>query len=241
MLWWIGRFRYTTVELLAMRFEVAPQNVRVRLKRLAAAGLVRLDRPTVNTPWMVSLTTAGARALDQPRRKPPRVELHQAHELAIGWLCAHAELRSAPGVVTRTEREMRQLDGGFRREHQPARYAIEVTGSQRGDRTRWPDLLLERDGRPFRAFEIEFTQKSESRLWDIIDGYARSDLPEVVFLTANPHLAAKLTAIAARRGQLDGLGPVPFPIKITVAPWPRTDEATKVRVRASIEAVSRGS
>jgi hypothetical protein len=84
MLWWIGRFRYTSVELLAMRFEVAPQNVRVRLERLAAERLVRLQRRSVNDAWMVSLTGAGARVVGQPKRKPPRAELHQAHELAIG-------------------------------------------------------------------------------------------------------------------------------------------------------------
>ena len=40
---WIDRFRYTSVELLAMRFGVAAQNVRVRLKRLEAGGLVRMQ------------------------------------------------------------------------------------------------------------------------------------------------------------------------------------------------------
>jgi hypothetical protein len=41
---WIDRFRYTSVELLATRFGVAAQNVRVRLKRLEAGRLVRLER-----------------------------------------------------------------------------------------------------------------------------------------------------------------------------------------------------
>jgi hypothetical protein len=49
---WIDRFRYTSVELLAMRFGVAVQNVRVRLKRLEAgrvgAAGAAIDRRTVD-------------------------------------------------------------------------------------------------------------------------------------------------------------------------------------------------
>ncbi|WP_445150498.1 hypothetical protein [Baekduia sp. Peel2402] len=81
---WIDRFRYTNVELLAMRFGVAMQNVRVRLKRLEAGGLVRLERRSVVEPWIVSLTPAGAKAIGHRPRRAPRAELHQAHELAIG-------------------------------------------------------------------------------------------------------------------------------------------------------------
>src|ERR1044071_6693128 len=88
---WIDRFRYTSVELLAMRFGVAMQNVRVRLKRLEAGGLVRLERRSVVELWVVSLTPAGAKAIGHRPRRAPRAELHQAHELAIGWLCAYVE------------------------------------------------------------------------------------------------------------------------------------------------------
>jgi hypothetical protein len=76
MLGWIGRFRYTTVELLTMRFGVAARNVRVRLKRLEAAGLVRLERRYVTEPWIVSLPGAGARAIGRVPRRAPRLELH---------------------------------------------------------------------------------------------------------------------------------------------------------------------
>lgn len=237
MLWWIGRFRYTSVELLAMRFEVAPQNVRVRLKRLAAEKLVRLERRSVNDAWLISLTGAGARVIGQPRRKPPRAELHQAHELAIGWLCARLELRNDPEVQVLTEREMRQRDGLARGAGEPRRYAVDVDGAADGQRTRWPDLVLVRDGRPIRAVEIEFAQKTDARLQRIVDAYLYGSIPEVVFLTANPHLAEKITRMATADPS-SSLGPVRWAASVTVAPWPAADDATKARVRASIDAAS---
>lgn len=90
---WINRFRYTNVQLLAMRFGVAAQNVRVRLKRLEAGGMVRLERRSVVEPWIVSLTPAGAKAVEHRPRRAPRAELHQAHERRSGG-CARMSRRT---------------------------------------------------------------------------------------------------------------------------------------------------
>jgi hypothetical protein len=195
-LWWINRFRYSSVELLAMRFEIAAQNVRVRLKRLEGARLVRLERRSVMEPWMVSLTGAGARAIGQTPRRAPRAELHQAHELAIGWLCAHVETSDKyDGIAVLTEREMRQREGELRKLGERPRYRLNLDSAPQGQRSRWPDLVLERDGRLNSALEIEFTQKADDRLERIIGAYMYSDFPKVVYLTADPHLARKLVAV----------------------------------------------
>jgi DNA-binding MarR family transcriptional regulator len=235
MLWWIGRFRYTSVELLSMRFGVAAQNVRVRLKRLEAARLVRLGRRSVNEPWIVSLTGAGARAIGEMPRRAPRTELHQAHELAIGWLCAYIETRQTnAGTVVLTEREMRSLERERRRMDEPPRYRLALDGAPRGQRSRWPDLVLSREGELVSAVEIEFTQKADERLERIIDAYMCSDFPKVVYLTADPCVAHKLVAVI--ESQRPGLLGINDRVEFVVAPWLRADETTRARVRAAIDA-----
>ncbi len=222
---WIDRFRYTSVELLARRFGVAMQNVRVRLKRLEAGGLVRLERRSVVEPWIVSLTPAGAKAIGHRPRRAPRAELHQAHELAVGWLCAYAETnpRNA-GARVLTEQEARTLDGE-RRPGEVPRYSVRLDGAPRGQQTRWPDLLFERGGK-VSALEIEFTQKTDDRLQRIIDAYAYSDFALVTYLTADPGLVAKLT-------KMIGLQRV---TEVRVLPWPRLNDAGRAKVRAAVEA-----
>jgi hypothetical protein len=201
------------------------QNVRVRLKRLEAGGLVRLERRSVVEPWMVSLTPAGAKAIGHRPRRAPRAKLHQAHELAIGWLCAYVETnpRYADAAVL-TEREARTRDGE-RRPGEAPRYSMRLDGAPRGQQTRWPDLLFERGGK-VSALEIEFTQKTDERLQRIIDAYAYSDFALVTYLTADPGLAAKLT-------KMIGLQRV---TEVRVMPWPRLDESGRAKARAAVEA-----
>lgn len=221
----IDRFRYTSVELLAMRFGVAVQNVRVRLKRLEAGGLVRLERRSIVEPWIVSLTPAGAKAIGHRPRRAPRAELHQAHELAIGWLCAHVETNSRyAGVEVLTEREARAQDGERQRSGEPPRYSVRLDGAPRGQQTRWPDLLLQHGGK-VSALEIEFTQKTDDRLQRIIDAYAYSGFALVTYLTADPGLAAKLTKMIGYQRVTD----------VRVRPWLRLDDAGQARVRAAVD------
>jgi hypothetical protein len=235
MLQWIGRFRYTSVELLVLRFGVAAQNVRVRIKRLEAAGLVRLERRSRSEPWVVSLTGAGAEALGEPRRKRPRVDLHQAHELAIGWLCARIETSPQhAGVTVRTEREMRSRDHALKRAWEPLRYRLDVvTFGTRNDRTRWPDLALERDGHLVGAIEIEFTPKATYRLEAILDGYLRGRYPQVTYLTADAALAAKLVRLASTK-RLDVFG-AEERVRFEVKPWPGASAGAQARIAARIE------
>jgi hypothetical protein len=159
--------------------------------------------------------------------------VHQAHELAIGWLCASIETSAqAAGVRVRTEREMRQRETAIRREGLPPRYRLDLHGAPHGQRTRWPDLALERDGRPLRAIELEFTQKSDERLERIIDGYYDGPYRDVLYLTADPTLAAKLARIIhdQRHGPL---GPRTR-VTITVAAWPRASAQTRAAVTARV-------
>ena len=66
-----------------------------------------------------------------------------------------------------TERECRASERSQTPDH--ARYSVEVLGENRGDRTRWPDLVLEADGRRV-AIEVEFSPKYTPRLAGIVAG-----------------------------------------------------------------------
>ena len=152
----------------------------MRLKRLETGGLVRLERRSIVEPWMVSLMPARAKAVGHRPRRAPRAELHQAHELAVGWLCAYVETNPRyAGAEVLTEREARTLDGE-RQPGEPPRYSVRLDGAPRGQQTRWPDLLLQHGGK-VSALEIEFTQKTDDRLQRIIDAYAYSDFALVTY------------------------------------------------------------
>jgi hypothetical protein len=66
---WIGRFRFVTAELLALRFGVSVQNPRLRLRRLQAARLVSLHRTHLAEPFVAVLTPHGASTVGYPRRQ----------------------------------------------------------------------------------------------------------------------------------------------------------------------------
>jgi hypothetical protein len=102
-----------------------------------AAGLVRLQRRHVTAPWIVSLTGAGARAIGETARRAPRIELHQAHELAIDWLCARVETAERrAGFDVLTEREMRTAERARRPRDEPPLYGLQLDGAPRGQRSR---------------------------------------------------------------------------------------------------------
>lgn len=124
-----------------------------------------------------------------------------------------------------TEREARALDGETLRRGERPRYSVALDDAPRGQRTRWPDLLLERGGK-VSALEIEFTQKTDERLQRIIDAYAYSDFALVTYLTANAGLAAKLTKMIGYRRSTE----------VRVRPWLRLDAAGQAKVRAAVEA-----
>jgi hypothetical protein len=177
-------------------------------------------------PVGLSLTPAGAKAIGHRPRRAPRAELHQAHELAIGWLCAHVETNPKyTGVEVFTEREARALDGEAQRRGEPPRHSVRLDGAPRGQQTRWPDLLLQQGGK-VSALEIEFTQKTDERLQRIIDAYAYSDFALVTSLTADPGLAAKLTKMIGYRRVTE----------VRVRPWLRLDDAGRAKVRAAVAA-----
>lgn len=135
MLRWVGRFRFVTDELLADRFGVSRQQMNLRVRRLAAAGLVARTGPPMQ-PRLTMLTRRGARAVDLPVRRAPRTDQQRAHELALVWLVI--QLERAGDVLVRTERECRALEA-----EGDVRYSVPVLRAGRAEERRWPDVVLE--------------------------------------------------------------------------------------------------
>ncbi|MDQ3608042.1 MAG: hypothetical protein M3459_03950 [Actinomycetota bacterium] len=121
-----------------------------------------------------------------------------------------------------TERECRTLDSPDRR------YSVDVEGPGRGDRRRWPDLVIERPvGR--LAVELEFTPKWTQRLESIMAGYAHSDYREVRWLVTLPTLAARITQLA--RLQTHHVAATSPTIRVTA--WPQLPAEARERIAAA--------
>ncbi|HEV2889965.1 MAG TPA: helix-turn-helix domain-containing protein [Frankiaceae bacterium] len=210
----VGRFRFVTDELLAERFGVSRQQINLRVRRLAAAGLLqRTGQPP--QPRLAMLTRRGARAVGLPLRRAPRTDVEREHELALVWLVI--QLERADQVPVRTERECRTLDS------QERRYSVTLPQPGRAAERRWPDLVL--DGAARRsALELELSAKGTTRLQGIVDAYALSPVfDEVLFLAAD-------VAIARRRARAIAAAPRPLGwwsdrpagrVELRVIPWPR--------------------
>jgi hypothetical protein len=164
------------------------------------------------------ITGRGGQVIGQRRRRPPQVTQAREHEEAIVSLATRAELdpRMVEGHVL-TERECRARE----RDQTPdrERYSVELHGPDRGDRTRWPDLVLEADGRR-TAIEIEFSPKYTPRLAGIIAGYRSSSYEQVRFYVINPRLGARIAELAGDAAPLPGFPPPVNHVPIIVLPWP---------------------
>jgi len=119
-----------------------------------------------------------------------------------------------------TERECR----GRERSQTPddERYSVEVLGRSREDRQRWPDLVLEINGRRI-AVEIEFSPKYTPWLADIVSGHRSSSYERVSFYVVSPRLGARIAKLAADGSPLPGFPPPVSRAPTRVLPWPGLD------------------
>jgi hypothetical protein len=133
MLRWIGRFRFVTASELSVRFGVSERRVNSRLARFIRERLVDFRRECMFQARIVWLTARGAAAVELPRRKPPRADIHIRHELLVVELAAEIEVAAAgTEAVLWTERECRQAhdDHG-----EPWCVGVRDQGSRSGGRT----------------------------------------------------------------------------------------------------------
>jgi DNA-binding Lrp family transcriptional regulator len=209
----IGRFRFVTDALLAERFGVSRQQMNLRLRRLDAAGLVeRTKAPT--EPRLTMLTRNGARAVDLPPRRAARTDAQRDHELALVWLVI--QLERAGGALVRTERECRTLEAA-----DAGRYSVTVTRPGRPEERRWPDVVLDGNGRR-SALELELSAKGTTRLQAIVDAYAAAPwFDEILFLAASVSIAKRLArAVAEAPRPLALYAGSVTDAKLRVVPWP---------------------
>lgn len=205
---WIGRFRFVTAKAIADQFEVSWQRANARVRRLEREGLLGLERKYASQARAVFLTGPGATLLGWERHRAPRADVHREHEEAIVWLVTRLERRN-DGREVLTERECRRLE-----REAGKRYSVDVAASNRSDRRRWPDVVLDHGDRR-DAIEIEFAPKSSKRLTAIVDGYAIGRTYErVTFLVKSPALGKRLQQLA---GRWSGSG---RPGRVQVSAWP---------------------
>ena len=229
MIAWIGRFRFVTVALVAERFGVSVQMTGRRLARLEAGGLLVRARLTHADPFVVFLTPAGARRVGLAARRAPRVGVQREHELAIAWLTSRLERTTDHLVVTERECRAWQL-------REEGRFSVRLYRPVgRGDRVRWPDLVVTGNGRRV-AVEIEFAPKGSARLAAIVHGYLHSGLyDEVRFLLSHPATAGRLVGIAGRERARAGTLMSGEGTQIVLSPWPGCTPGDRALVQAAID------
>lgn len=190
MLAWVGRFRFVTTDVLAMRFAVSENRVNVRLGRFERAGLVVRHAVSPTHPRAIYLTPRGASAIGRPRRRAPHADAHREHEHAITTLVTQLELANEDASASAsilTERDARALEATT-----DDRFSVEVASARYGLERRWPDVIIETPERR-TAIEIEFADKGTTRLKSIIAGYLGSTtFREVRFLVRDAPLRKRI-------------------------------------------------
>ena len=222
---WIGRFRFVTSAVLALRFGVSVRQANARVARFAHDGLVVVHREFVGQASAIYLSRAGCTYLGQRPRKAPRPDMQRAHELAIATLAARLELTEGPGqmyVLTQRECRRREADGekGF---------GVRLFGPE--SQLRWPDHVL-CNARLRDAIELERAPKTTKRLRSIVEAYALSDYRRVLFLVESPALARRL-AVLTRRISAELAFQADAP-QLVVMPHVELDDEQDAAVRAAI-------
>ena len=188
---WIGRFRFVTGSVLALRFGVSVRQANARVARFAHDGLVVVHREFVGQASAIYLSRSGCTLLGQRPRKPPRPDTQRAHELAIARLAARLELAEGPGEMhVRTERECRRREADGEKG-----FSVRLPGPDA--QLRWPDLVLYNPHLQ-DAIELERAPKTMKRLRAIVEAYAVSDYRRVLFLVESPALARRLAVLTRR-------------------------------------------
>jgi hypothetical protein len=173
-----------------------------RLRRLAAAGLITLQRIFEGRPAAVSITRSGLGAIES-RLPAPRVELKAyRHDIGVGWL--HLAARQGVfGTLTevRVERELRSHDRRADREGAPLGLGVGTVRQGGRPSRHYPDLLLTTaDGRQV-AVELELTAKSSDRLRRIMRAYASDPrVSAVLYLVPDAEGARRIETAARRVG-----------------------------------------
>jgi DNA-binding Lrp family transcriptional regulator len=224
---WVGRFRFVTDELLADRFGVSRQQMNLRVRRLADAGLVERTGPPMQ-PRLTMLTRRGARAVDLPVRRAPRTDQQREHELAVVWLVIQIE--RAGDILVRTERECRTLEA-----QGDVRHSIPVVRPGRPDERRWPDVVLDGGSRR-SALELELSAKGTSRLQAIVDAYARTPTyDEAIFLAVDASIARRLARCMRKAARPVLLAQPAAPARrLRVVPWPGLSDDHQRLIAAAI-------
>jgi hypothetical protein len=127
------------------------------------------------------------------------------------------QLEHPDGALVRTERECRTLEAT-----EAGRYSVPVLRPGREEERRWPDVVLEANGRR-SALELELSAKGTTRLQAIVDAYAAAPwFDEVVFLAAEASIAKRLARCVARAPQRPALRGTTIARTPTlrVVPWP---------------------
>ncbi len=191
MLGWIARFRFVDSEVLAERFGTSRQQINARVRRLEQAGLLERHAHGPMPAWTIVATSRGLAALGLPPRRPARTAVQREHELALAAIVARYE-RMRPETTVHTERDSRRREAAA-----DARYSADVTDPKQGRSRRWPDLVLEDDGRRI-AIELELTPKGIARLRRIVAAYRNAPwFDEIRFLTADPAISRMLQRVTA--------------------------------------------
>lgn len=189
----MARFRFVTVASLAERFDVSERRMRQRVRRLEGAGLVKRPR-THSAPGGLYLTRRGTDQLGLPPRRPPSVDVHRRHELAIVAEVIRLERAAGIGARILTERECRRLEAD-----KVGTFHVRARGDSGRMLERWPDLVMV-TRRERIAVELEFTSKHVERTRRIVRAYLDSDaFDRVVYVVDSPPLARQLLRLAAQQ------------------------------------------
>lgn len=178
-----------------------------RLGRLVEHGMVSAARPFSRAPALYLPTHAGLRqVLGRSDLVPPSISSSSYnHQLQVGRVITELEVRGVrweSSRITRRHQHAAREDGDHFRQR---RFAVELSWQHRhhlADILMWPSPHALQQDRPV-AIEVELTQKTKSRLDEILRGYdLQPDFAGVVYICGGRHAPAAVERAAERARRL---------------------------------------
>jgi hypothetical protein len=192
--------RRSQVEVL---LGVSAGRASARLRALTGSGYLVKQQPFAYQQACYQIGGRGLGVIESRLPRPRGIDLRgYRHDIGLGWIWLAARA-GAYGKLSQliSEREMRSRDPGIKSANDRFGLRTYSEGPRGGDRTHYPDMLMELKTGHRVAVELELTPKGRRRLDRIMRSYAGdSRIDAVLYLVEDDRVAHAVQASARKAG-----------------------------------------
>lgn len=196
ILLWVARMRFAKIDQIARRFGMGRTASYRRVQALKERGLLeRCGAYLGEGPGIVLVTPLGL-ALGGSGLSLPEIDVRQfEHDRELVELVIDYELQ---GGRVYADRELRSVARKVNDRAGQFRFEVGDLRGRHHRRYHYPDLIVERpEGR--LAVELEFADKGDKRLREILEGYCYArGIDQLVYFVRRPNLVERIERLMRR-------------------------------------------